>query len=78
MKTRLRGIKSVNLNVFQSALAETFSPVYLVAPAQIMTWLNQYHHHCEELLHHITYVDTHTDDLTLHTWCVCFVLFEDL
>lgn len=42
---------------FQSALGKTFSPVYLVGPNQIMTWLHQYHDHCQEILGHIKYVD---------------------
>ncbi|KAJ8389118.1 hypothetical protein AAFF_G00123240 [Aldrovandia affinis] len=33
-----------------------FSPVYLVAPIQIMSWLNQYHDHCQEILSHINIV----------------------
>lgn len=42
---------------FQSALGKTFSPVYLVGPNQIMSWLHQYHDHCQEILDHIKYVD---------------------
>uniref|UniRef100_A0A8C9VTF9 Zinc phosphodiesterase ELAC protein 2 n=1 Tax=Scleropages formosus TaxID=113540 RepID=A0A8C9VTF9_SCLFO len=30
-----------------------FSPVHLVAPLQIMRWLNQYHDHCQEILNHV-------------------------
>uniref|UniRef100_A0A671X356 Zinc phosphodiesterase ELAC protein 2 n=1 Tax=Sparus aurata TaxID=8175 RepID=A0A671X356_SPAAU len=33
-----------------------FSPVCLVGPAGIMTWLNQYHEHCEEILDHINFI----------------------
>ncbi|KAF5890065.1 zinc phosphodiesterase ELAC protein 2 [Clarias magur] len=36
-------------------LGKPFTPVYLVAPTQIMTWLNQYHDHCQEILSHIKY-----------------------
>ncbi|XP_020496658.2 zinc phosphodiesterase ELAC protein 2 [Labrus bergylta] len=39
-----------------AALGKTFSPVYLVAPTPIMTWLNQYHAHCEEILQHISLI----------------------
>uniref|UniRef100_A0A8C4I2G8 Zinc phosphodiesterase ELAC protein 2 n=1 Tax=Dicentrarchus labrax TaxID=13489 RepID=A0A8C4I2G8_DICLA len=38
-----------------TALGKAFSPVFLMAPNQIMIWLSQYHHHCEEILHHIKY-----------------------
>lgn len=44
--------------VSQTTLGKAFSPVYLVAPVQIMTWLNQYHDYCEEILNHIKYVYT--------------------
>ncbi|KAM8824563.1 zinc phosphodiesterase ELAC protein 2 isoform 1-T1 [Synchiropus picturatus] len=37
-------------------LGRTCSPLFLVAPAQIMAWLQQYHDHCEELLSHINLV----------------------
>ncbi|XP_075942704.1 zinc phosphodiesterase ELAC protein 2 isoform X1 [Anarhichas minor] len=39
-----------------TTLGETFSPVYLVAPVQIMSWLSQYHDHCEEILNHINLI----------------------
>ncbi|CAG02228.1 unnamed protein product, partial [Tetraodon nigroviridis] len=29
------------------------SPVHLVAPVQIMSWLNQYHQQCQEVLQHV-------------------------
>uniref|UniRef100_A0A3B5L6T5 Zinc phosphodiesterase ELAC protein 2 n=1 Tax=Xiphophorus couchianus TaxID=32473 RepID=A0A3B5L6T5_9TELE len=32
-----------------------FSPVYLVAPVQILAWLGQYHDFCEEILHHFRF-----------------------
>uniref|UniRef100_A0AAX7UHL0 Zinc phosphodiesterase ELAC protein 2 n=1 Tax=Astatotilapia calliptera TaxID=8154 RepID=A0AAX7UHL0_ASTCA len=36
-----------------ATLGKPFSPIFLVAPVQIMTWLNQYHDYCEEILSHI-------------------------
>ncbi|XP_063031695.1 zinc phosphodiesterase ELAC protein 2 [Melospiza melodia melodia] len=33
-----------------AALGQDFSPLFLVAPEQIMPWLNEYHNHCEEIL----------------------------
>uniref|UniRef100_UPI003AADF4DA zinc phosphodiesterase ELAC protein 2 isoform X2 n=2 Tax=Centroberyx gerrardi TaxID=166262 RepID=UPI003AADF4DA len=39
-----------------TSLGKAFTPIYLVAPAQIMTWLNQYHDHCEEILSHVNIV----------------------
>ncbi|XP_071321186.1 zinc phosphodiesterase ELAC protein 2 isoform X2 [Trachinotus anak] len=39
-----------------TTLGKTFSPIYLIAPYQIMTWLNQYHDYCEEILNHISLV----------------------
>ncbi|XP_070779403.1 zinc phosphodiesterase ELAC protein 2 [Enoplosus armatus] len=39
-----------------TTLGKPFSPVYLVAPVQIMTWLKQYHYYCEEILSHINFV----------------------
>nr|XP_020460593.1 zinc phosphodiesterase ELAC protein 2 [Monopterus albus] len=39
-----------------TTLGEAFSPIYLIAPVQIMTWLNQYHHCCEEIISHINLV----------------------
>ncbi|KAJ3600230.1 hypothetical protein NHX12_031216 [Muraenolepis orangiensis] len=36
-----------------ATLGRPFSPVILVAPTQIMTWLKQFHHHCEEVLSHV-------------------------
>ncbi|XP_014857955.1 PREDICTED: zinc phosphodiesterase ELAC protein 2 [Poecilia mexicana] len=43
----------------QRALANLgipFSPVYLVAPVQILAWLGQYHDFCEEILHHFSHI----------------------
>ncbi|KAF2978604.1 hypothetical protein EK904_004181 [Melospiza melodia maxima] len=34
----------------EAALGQDFSPLFLVAPEQIMPWLNEYHNHCEEIL----------------------------
>ncbi|XP_069785613.1 zinc phosphodiesterase ELAC protein 2 [Narcine bancroftii] len=39
-----------------TAAGEDFSPVILVGPSQIMTWLKQYHTHCQEILHHINLI----------------------
>lgn len=39
-----------------AALGKPFSPVYLVAPAQIMTWLNLYHNRCQEILDHVNFI----------------------
>ncbi len=41
--------------VMQNSLGKAFSPVYLIAPVQIMTWLNQYHDHCQQILSQIKY-----------------------
>ncbi|XP_062342168.1 zinc phosphodiesterase ELAC protein 2 [Osmerus eperlanus] len=37
-------------------LGRAFSPIYLVAPSQIMTWLNLYHDHCEDILSHVNII----------------------
>nr|XP_055050937.1 zinc phosphodiesterase ELAC protein 2 [Misgurnus anguillicaudatus] len=37
-------------------LGKAFSPVYLIAPVQVMTWLNQYHDYCQEILSHINII----------------------
>ncbi|XP_053300231.1 zinc phosphodiesterase ELAC protein 2 [Pleuronectes platessa] len=37
-------------------LGKELSPIYLIAPSQIMTWLNQYHDYCEEILSHVNFV----------------------
>ncbi|KAF3699769.1 Zinc phosphodiesterase ELAC protein 2 [Channa argus] len=39
-----------------TTLGKTFSPIYLIAPVQIMSWLNQYHNYCEEILSHINFI----------------------
>ncbi|XP_028311836.1 zinc phosphodiesterase ELAC protein 2 isoform X2 [Gouania willdenowi] len=36
-----------------ATLRKPFSPVYLLAPVQLMSWLNQYNHSCQEILPHI-------------------------
>lgn len=40
----------------QRILGKAITPVYLVAPVQIMTWLNQYHDHCQEVLSNINFI----------------------
>lgn len=37
-------------------LGKPFTPIYLVAPVQLMSWLNQYHDYCEEILSHINLI----------------------
>ncbi|XP_067312431.1 zinc phosphodiesterase ELAC protein 2 [Pseudorasbora parva] len=39
-----------------ASLGKAFSPVYLIAPVQIMTWLNQYHDHCQQILSQINII----------------------
>uniref|UniRef100_A0A1A7YY35 Zinc phosphodiesterase ELAC protein 2 n=1 Tax=Iconisemion striatum TaxID=60296 RepID=A0A1A7YY35_9TELE len=39
-----------------TSLGKAFSPVSLVAPVQIMTWLRQYHDYCEEILSHFNLI----------------------
>uniref|UniRef100_A0A3Q3MPY6 Zinc phosphodiesterase ELAC protein 2 n=1 Tax=Mastacembelus armatus TaxID=205130 RepID=A0A3Q3MPY6_9TELE len=39
-----------------TTLGKPFSPIYLIAPVQIMSWLNQYHEYCEEILSHIKFL----------------------
>ena len=34
-------------------LGKELGPIYLIAPTQIMTWLNQYHDYCEEILSYV-------------------------
>ncbi|XP_048411399.1 zinc phosphodiesterase ELAC protein 2 isoform X1 [Stegostoma tigrinum] len=33
-----------------------FSPISLVGPLHIMNWLDQYHNHCQKILHHINVI----------------------
>uniref|UniRef100_A0A8B9ZHL1 Zinc phosphodiesterase ELAC protein 2 n=1 Tax=Anas platyrhynchos TaxID=8839 RepID=A0A8B9ZHL1_ANAPL len=39
-----------------ASLGQAFSPLFLVAPEQIMPWLYEYHNHCEEILRDIKMV----------------------
>ncbi|XP_036409388.1 zinc phosphodiesterase ELAC protein 2 [Megalops cyprinoides] len=39
-----------------STLGKPFTPIYLVAPLQMMSWLNQYHDHCQDILSHINII----------------------
>ncbi|KAG1929992.1 zinc phosphodiesterase ELAC protein 2 [Pimephales promelas] len=39
-----------------TSLGEALSPVFLIAPVQIMTWLNQYHDHCQQILSQINII----------------------
>ncbi|XP_037544598.1 zinc phosphodiesterase ELAC protein 2 [Nematolebias whitei] len=39
-----------------TSLGKTFSPIFLVAPSQIMLWLGHYHNYCEEILHHFNLI----------------------
>ncbi|XP_043091156.1 zinc phosphodiesterase ELAC protein 2 isoform X3 [Puntigrus tetrazona] len=38
------------------SLGKAFSPVFLIAPVQIMSWLNQYHRHCQQILRQIKFI----------------------
>uniref|UniRef100_A0ACB8EJV4 Zinc phosphodiesterase ELAC protein 2 n=2 Tax=Sphaerodactylus townsendi TaxID=933632 RepID=A0ACB8EJV4_9SAUR len=38
------------------ARGQPYSPVLVVAPTQIMTWLHQYNDHCQEILEHISMI----------------------
>lgn len=39
-----------------NSLGKALSPVYLIAPIQIMSWLNQYHDHCQQILSQINII----------------------
>ncbi|XP_040187093.1 zinc phosphodiesterase ELAC protein 2 isoform X2 [Rana temporaria] len=39
-----------------SSRGKPFSPVFLVGPTILMTWLNQFHDHCQDLLHNIRFI----------------------
>ncbi|XP_035252851.1 zinc phosphodiesterase ELAC protein 2 [Anguilla anguilla] len=39
-----------------SSEGKPFTPIYLVAPVQIQSWLHQYNDHCQEIMHHINLV----------------------
>lgn len=42
--------------LLQETLGRAFAPVYLVAPVQIMHWLQQYDEHCQPILKHVRWV----------------------
>ncbi|XP_069807990.1 zinc phosphodiesterase ELAC protein 2 isoform X2 [Dendropsophus ebraccatus] len=39
-----------------ASLGKPFSPVLVIGPTTLMTWLNQYHDHCQEVLHNIRFI----------------------
>uniref|UniRef100_A0A803YGQ1 Zinc phosphodiesterase ELAC protein 2 n=1 Tax=Meleagris gallopavo TaxID=9103 RepID=A0A803YGQ1_MELGA len=39
--------------LLQASLGQAFSPLFLVAPEQIMPWLHEYHNNCESILRDI-------------------------
>ncbi|KAM9296620.1 zinc phosphodiesterase ELAC protein 2 [Gastrophryne carolinensis] len=39
-----------------SSQGKPFSPVTLIGPTILMTWLNQFHDHCQEILHNISFI----------------------
>ncbi|KAJ0001567.1 hypothetical protein NQD34_006587 [Periophthalmus magnuspinnatus] len=39
-----------------SSLGQDFAPVFLMGPTHIMSWLNQYHEACEDLLKHVSFI----------------------
>ncbi|KAM4691183.1 zinc phosphodiesterase ELAC protein 2 [Rhinophrynus dorsalis] len=39
-----------------AACGKPFSPVLVVGPSLLMTWLNQYNDHCQKILHHINLI----------------------
>lgn len=39
-----------------SSLGKPFFPVFLLGPGHIMSWLNQYHEACEEILRHVNFI----------------------
>lgn len=39
-----------------SSVGNPFSPVFLLGPGHIMSWLNQYHDACEEILQHVNFI----------------------
>ncbi len=59
--------------VMQNSLGKAFSPVYLIAPVQIMTWLNQYHDHCQQILRQIKY----ERKITIYLYYWFFLSFWD-
>ncbi|XP_018428866.1 PREDICTED: zinc phosphodiesterase ELAC protein 2 [Nanorana parkeri] len=41
-----------------SSRGKPFSPVILVGPTILMTWLNQFHDHCQKILHNICFISS--------------------
>ncbi|XP_055008905.1 zinc phosphodiesterase ELAC protein 2 isoform X2 [Boleophthalmus pectinirostris] len=39
-----------------SSVGKEFSPVFLMGPGQLMSWLNQYHEACEDILKHVSFI----------------------
>ncbi|XP_061557276.1 zinc phosphodiesterase ELAC protein 2 [Phycodurus eques] len=39
-----------------ATLRKAWSPVFLLAPWDLMSWLQQYHDGCEEILHHVNFI----------------------
>uniref|UniRef100_A0A8C7P1I7 Zinc phosphodiesterase ELAC protein 2 n=1 Tax=Oncorhynchus mykiss TaxID=8022 RepID=A0A8C7P1I7_ONCMY len=53
----VRIIFPINICLLRSySIYSGINPIYLIAPVQMMTWLNQYHDHCEEILSHVNIV----------------------
>ncbi|XP_075034250.1 zinc phosphodiesterase ELAC protein 2 [Mixophyes fleayi] len=38
------------------SLGKPFSPLLVIGPTILMTWLNQYNDHCQEILHNISFI----------------------
>ncbi|XP_016078005.1 PREDICTED: zinc phosphodiesterase ELAC protein 2 [Miniopterus natalensis] len=39
-----------------ASLGKPFHPLLVVAPTQLRAWLQQYHNHCQQLLHHVSVI----------------------
>ncbi|XP_072298787.1 zinc phosphodiesterase ELAC protein 2 [Eucyclogobius newberryi] len=39
-----------------ASLGKDFSPVFLIGPSHMMSWLNQYHEACEDVLRHVNFI----------------------
>ncbi|XP_056405426.1 zinc phosphodiesterase ELAC protein 2 [Hyla sarda] len=39
-----------------ASLGKPFSPVLVIGPTTLMTWLNQYNDHCQQILHNICFI----------------------
>ncbi|XP_061761696.1 zinc phosphodiesterase ELAC protein 2 isoform X7 [Nerophis ophidion] len=39
-----------------ATLGKAWSRVFLMAPPDMMSWLRQYHHSCQEILHHVSFI----------------------